>query len=89
MLNNWIDKHFYRALDWVMKTNEFIVDTSLVGVVMNGLSHLYDVRDEAHFGVCLIRGLGANLPDAKRETFVKEVGISSAPKKILLKSVQC
>ena len=57
-----------------MKRNEFIVDTSLVGVVMNGLSHLYDVQDEAHFGVCLINGLGANLAEANQETFVKEVG---------------
>ena len=50
-----------------------MVDTSLVGVVMNGLSHFYQVRSRTHFSVCLIRGLGGNLIESAREAFAKEV----------------
>ena len=51
-----------------------MVDTSLVGMVMNGLSHLNGVTTKAQFAVCLIRGLGGNLTDASRENLAKEVG---------------
>ena len=53
--------------------NDFVVDTSLVGVVMNGLSHFYQVRSKTHFAVCLMRGLGGNLVESAREAFAKEV----------------
>lgn len=52
---------------------DFVVETTLVGVVMNGLSHLHKIRDRAHFAVCLMRGLGGNLPDSLREKFAQEV----------------
>ena len=55
--------------------NDFVVETSLVGVVLNGLSHLHNVRNKAHFAVCLIHGLGGNLNEASREAFAKEVGL--------------
>jgi len=51
-----------------------VVDTSLVGVVMNGLSHLKNVGSKAQFAVCLIRGLGGNLSEASRENLAREVG---------------
>ena len=50
------------------------MDTSLVGMVMNGLSHLKNVSTKAQFAVCLIRGLGGNLSEASRENLAKEVG---------------
>ena len=50
-----------------------MVDTSLVGVVMNGLSHFYEVRSRTRFSLCLIRGLGGNLTESAREAFAKEV----------------
>ena len=50
-----------------------MVETSLIGVVLNGLSHLHNVRNKAHFAVCLIHGLGGNLNEGSRETFAKEV----------------
>lgn len=53
--------------------SDFIVETSLIGVVLNGLSHFHHVESRAHFAVCLIRGLGGNLPEASREDFAKEV----------------
>ena len=53
--------------------NDLVVETSLVGVVLNGLSHLSHVRNKAHFAMCLIRGLGGNLHESSRENFAKEV----------------
>jgi dynein heavy chain 2 len=53
--------------------SEYVVETTLVGVVMNGLSHLYNVQDKCHFAVCLVRGLGGNIPEASREKFANEV----------------
>lgn len=50
-----------------------MVETSLIGVVLNGLSHLHNVRNKAHFAVCLIHGLGGNLNEGSREAFAKEV----------------
>lgn len=42
--------------------------------MLNGLSHLHNVRIKAHFAVCLIHGLGGNLNEGSREEFAKEVG---------------
>ncbi|XP_063970614.1 cytoplasmic dynein 2 heavy chain 1 [Lytechinus pictus] len=72
-LEAWIGDHFYRALEWVMRQGDFVVDTSLVGVVMNGLSHLRGAECTSDFTIKLIRGLGANLPEATRMNFAKEV----------------
>ena len=57
--------------------NDLVVETSLVGVVLNGLSHLSHVKNKAHFAMCLIRGLGGNLNEGSRENFAKEVRIVS------------
>ena len=72
-LEGWIDDYFYRALDWVMKNNDLVVDTTLVGMAMNGLSHLVGVASKAEFACALVRGLGGNLPLPTREKFAKEV----------------
>ncbi|KAH3831149.1 hypothetical protein DPMN_104411, partial [Dreissena polymorpha] len=73
VLGGYIEDYFYKALDWVLKQNDFVVETSLVGVVLNGLSHLSHVRNKSHFAMCLIRGLGGNLNEGARENFAKEV----------------
>ena len=72
-LEGWIDDYFYRALDWVMKSSDLVVDTTLVGMAMNGLSHLVGVASKAEFACALVRGLGGNLPLPTREKFAKEV----------------
>ena len=46
----------------------------MVGVVLNGLSHLQNVKSKTHFAVCLIRGLGGNLSEKDSEAFATEVG---------------
>ena len=56
-----------------MRQGDFVVDTSLVGVVMNGLSHLRGAECTSDFTIKLVRGLGANLPEATRINFAKEV----------------
>ena len=56
-----------------MKANDFVVDTTLVGVAMNGLSHLVDVCCKAEFVCALVRGLGGNLQPGTREKLVKEM----------------
>jgi dynein heavy chain 2 len=64
---------FFLGVNWVMQQGEMVVDTSLVGVVKNGLSQLCGVTSRAHFTVALIRGLGGNLTLPSREAFAKQV----------------
>lgn len=56
--------------------SDFVVDTSLVGTVLNGLSHLRGVRERGQFVVGLIRGLGGNLALKCHQEFAKEVRAS-------------
>ncbi|KAJ7995299.1 hypothetical protein DPEC_G00243100 [Dallia pectoralis] len=72
-LENWMGDYFHRGLEWVLKQNDFVVDTSLVGTVLNGLSHLSGVTERGQFVVGLIRGLGGNLNFKARQDFAKEV----------------
>ena len=58
-----------------MLQNDFVVETSLVGMVLNGLSHFHNIRDKAHFALCLIRGLGGNLNEKTQEKFANDVSM--------------
>jgi dynein heavy chain 2 len=49
------------------------VRTTLVGTILNGLSHLHGVKDRSHFGVGLIRGLGGNVKEESLNEFAKFV----------------
>lgn len=53
--------------------NDFVVETSLVGTVMNGLSHLRGCTDRGQFIINLLRGLGGNLNMSSRLEFAKQV----------------
>ncbi|XP_015268586.1 PREDICTED: cytoplasmic dynein 2 heavy chain 1 [Gekko japonicus] len=72
-LENWIGDYFEKALNWVLKQNDYVVETSLVGTVMNGLSHLHGCTERGQFIISLIRGLGGNLNMKSRQEFTKEV----------------
>ncbi|XP_024132434.1 cytoplasmic dynein 2 heavy chain 1 [Oryzias melastigma] len=72
-LENWLGDYFQRALDWVFKQNDFVVETSLVGTVFNALSHLSAVNERGEFLVGLLRGLGGNLNLKIRQEFAKEL----------------
>ncbi|KAF2362508.1 ATPase dynein-related AAA domain [Trinorchestia longiramus] len=72
-LAQYIKDYFFRGLEWVMKQNESQVDTTLVGWVFNGLSHMTNITSRTHFAVALIRGLGGNLLETTRADFAREV----------------
>ena len=73
VLERWLEDYFYKALDWVYKQNDLVVETTRVGLVMNGLSHMHGVRVKQQFVCSLIRGLGANLSASSQASFAKEV----------------
>ena len=56
-----------------MKTADYVIKTTKVGVAMNGLSHLATVSTKAEFVCALSRGLGANINLDKRMEFAQEV----------------
>uniref|UniRef100_A0AAV2J329 Cytoplasmic dynein 2 heavy chain 1 n=1 Tax=Knipowitschia caucasica TaxID=637954 RepID=A0AAV2J329_KNICA len=72
-LENWLDDYFYRALDWVFKQSDCVVEISKVGTCFNGLSHLSAVTERGQFVVCLLRGFGGNLHFKSRQEFAKEL----------------
>ncbi|NXK72907.1 DYHC2 protein, partial [Amazona guildingii] len=72
-LENWIGDYFEKALNWVVKKNDSVVETSLVGTVMNGLSHLHGCTSRGQFIINLLRGLGGNLNTKSRQEFAKEI----------------
>lgn len=73
----YINDYFFEAFNWIIKQNDFIVETTLIGTVLNGLSHLHGVHDKALFALGLIRGLGGNLSEKTKETFAREVGFKT------------
>lgn len=74
ILSGWIEDYFYQALDEAMKhMHEMVVETTIVGLVLNGLSHLYNVTNKAQFTVSLVKGLGGNLPDTIKQKFSETI----------------
>lgn len=71
-MSSWIDELFYKALDFVLRS-ELTVETTLVGTVMNGLSQLKDATTRQEFVCGLIRGIGGNLSLTNRTALAKEV----------------
>ena len=50
-----------------------MVDTTVTGLVVNGLTHVYQVQSKAEFVCGLIRGLGGNLNEGKKAELAKFV----------------
>ena len=73
-----IDDYFYEAFNWILKQGDFVVETTLIGTVLNGLSHLHGVHERSLFTLGLIRGLGGNLNEKTRELFAREVNPTRA-----------
>ena len=63
----YINDYFFQAYDWIIKKNDFVVETTLIGTVLNGLSHLHGVNEKSLFTLGLIRGLGGNLNEKTKE----------------------
>jgi dynein heavy chain 2 len=72
-LGEWMDDLFYKALDWVMDEEAFVVGSTKVGAVTTALSHLLTVTCKAEFVTGLIRGMGSNLAIAKRNALALEI----------------
>jgi len=70
---NLINQYFYTAYETVMAKADFLVPTSLIGVILNGLSHLHNLTDKAQFAIGLIRGLGGNLEAQALNEFAKAI----------------
>ena len=66
-VSEWIDKLLYKALDWVLERNAFIVETTMVGTVMGALSKIKGCSCKEEFVIGLINGMGANLSMEDRE----------------------
>lgn len=75
----FINDYFYQAFDWIIKQNDFVVETTLIGTVLNGLSHLHGVSEKSLFALGLIRGLGGNLNEKTKEAFAREVNTNEIP----------
>jgi dynein heavy chain 2, cytosolic len=75
-----INDYFYPAFQWICRQAEFVVETTLIGTVLNGLSHLNGVHERSIFTLALIRGLGGNLTEKAREAFAREVRVQMQDK---------
>ena len=71
-MSSWIDEMFYKALDFVL-ASENVVETTLVGTVMNGLSQVASAQSRQEFICGLIRGLGGNLALAQRASLARDI----------------
>ena len=71
-MSSWIDDLFYKALDFVLRCDA-VVESTLVGTVMNGLSQIKSATTRQEFVCGLIRGLGGNLSLSQRASLAKEV----------------
>lgn len=71
-MSSWIDELFYKTLTYVLRCEQ-VVETTLVGTVMNGLSQIRLATTRQEFICGLIRGLGGNLSPSTRTAMAKEV----------------
>lgn len=72
-LEAWLEDIFYKALDYLVRMCSFVVETTLVGTILNGLSSISGVSTKLSFVVGIIRGLGGNLSASDRSCFAKQV----------------
>ena len=72
-LAQYIEDYFFKGLEWVHSKGESQVETTLVGWVFNGLSHLQNVTSRTQFALALVKGLGGNLSESTRAEFAIEV----------------
>jgi dynein heavy chain 2 len=60
-LSSWLEDIFMKSLDWTLQRQEqFVVETTKVGIVNNVLSYLNDVTSKGQFTFGCIQGLGGN-----------------------------
>eukprot|EP01013_Petalomonas_cantuscygni_P031315 TRINITY_DN574_c0_g2_i2.p1 TRINITY_DN574_c0_g2~~TRINITY_DN574_c0_g2_i2.p1 ORF type:complete len:4342 (+),score=1501.02 TRINITY_DN574_c0_g2_i2:256-13281(+) len=72
-MKGWIDKYFAKALDKLERSGKVCVDTTRMGLVVSGLSHLVNVENKAMFALGLARGFGAYLDPEARVSYCLDV----------------
>ena len=65
---------FNKSLEWVLlRQEEFVVETTKIGIVKNALSYMNNIQSKAQFTDAVIRGLGGNFQLALRQEFAQMV----------------
>ncbi|KAL9646809.1 hypothetical protein ABK040_013671 [Willaertia magna] len=74
-LGSFINNYFYSALNSIFsfEESEFVVKSTRMGIIMNGLSQLVDFHSKSDSVCALIRGLGSSLQIKSREKFAKDI----------------
>lgn len=73
LLQQWLQSAFLPALK-VAQSHGQVVDTPLVSLVRNALSHLVGLGSKHDLACGLFHGLGANLDEAGRQKLAAEIG---------------
>ena len=63
---SWISDYYYPTLEWVLSAENQVVDTTVTGLVMNGLTHVLQAQSKTQIVCRLIQGLGGNLTEVKK-----------------------
>lgn len=61
------------AVSWVTTEAEVILPCSRLTVVDTGLSQLYEIQNKADFSIALTIGLGQQLKDEYKKSFIEQV----------------
>ena len=72
-IQDCVDKHFYRCLEMVQSLEALVIDSSIIGIVYNGLSHLVYVNCKEEFALAMIRGFGCILNIKARQQLSKDI----------------
>ena len=72
-LELWMEEYFYKAVNMLLEMKGNVVETTRMGIVNTGLSHLSGVSEKTEFTIGLIRGLGSLLPPAEREDYSRSI----------------
>jgi dynein heavy chain 2 len=73
-LTSWLEDIFYKALDWVLlRDDQFVVETTKVGIVNNALSFMKNVESKGAFVNACLKGLGGNFIQTLRSEFYSNV----------------
>ena len=66
---SWSSDYFYPTLERVLSAGNQVVDTTVTGLVMNGLTHVYQAQS-TQFVCELIRGLVGNLTEVNHKRLI-------------------
>ena len=72
-IRDCVDRYFYRCLEMVKSLDGLVIDSSIIGVVYNGLSHLFYVNCKEEFALAMIRGFGSILNIKARQQLSRDI----------------